>query len=80
MLCLLPASFFDHGQSICLSVLLFNKECLGCGMTRAIQHLIHVDFESAWKFNKLVVLVAPILCFLWIKWLRESWMAIRKKS
>ena len=42
----LPADFFDTGQSICLSVVLLDTECYGCGMTRAIQHLVHLDFQD----------------------------------
>ena len=73
VLWLLPASFFDKGQSLCLSVLLLNKECYGCGITRAIQHAIHFDFQTAWNYNKLVVIVAPILFFVWLKWVRDAW-------
>ena len=66
-LLILPADFFDKGQSICLSVLLFDQPCYGCGMTRAIQHLIHFDIESAMHFNKLSLIVAPVLLTLWTK-------------
>ncbi len=63
----LPATFFDHGKSLCLSVLLLNKECPGCGMTRACQHAIHFQFESAWGFNKLVLIILPVLVFIWFR-------------
>ena len=76
----LPASFFDKGQSLCLSVLLLHKECFACGITRAIQHLIHLDFEVAWHFNKLVVFVFPILAFLWLKWTYSAWRIINSKD
>jgi hypothetical protein len=61
-------------------VLLFDKECFGCGITRAIQHAIHFDFYTAWNYNKLVVIVAPVLFFLWLKWLREFWLKIKQKG
>ena len=80
VLWLLPASFFDKGQSLCLSVLLLNKECYGCGITRAIQHAIHFDFQTAWNYNKLVVIVAPILFFVWLKWVKESWLKIKQNQ
>jgi hypothetical protein len=63
----LPATFFDDGQSFCPSKFLLNKECLGCGITRSIQHAIHFEFEMAWKFNWLFVIVLPILVYIWIK-------------
>lgn len=67
ILLVLPADFFDYGQSICLSVLLLNTECYGCGMTRAIMHLLHADFSGAWGFNKLSLIVFPLLFMLYIK-------------
>jgi hypothetical protein len=67
VLLLLPADFFDHGQPMCISVLLFDRECYGCGMTRAIQHLIHFDISAAMHFNKLSLVVFPLLTFLLIK-------------
>ena len=67
ILLILPANFFDDGQSICLSILLFDKNCYACGMTRAMQHLIHLDFSTAWEFNKLVFVVIPLLSFTYIK-------------
>ena len=57
----LPANFFDHGQSICISVLLFHRTCYACGMTRAFQHLIHLEFKEAYAFNKLAFIAFPLL-------------------
>ena len=67
ILLILPADYFDYGQSICASVLLFDIECYGCGMTRAIMHFIHFDFKKAIEYNKLVTFVFPLLTLLWIK-------------
>lgn len=66
-LLILPADYFDTGKATCVSVILFDMECYGCGMTRAIQHLIHLDFASAWTFNKLSFIVFPlsIIMILW---------------
>ena len=61
VLIVLPADFFDKGDSICLSVFLFDSECYACGMTRAIQHLIHFDFSVAYAYNKLSIFVLPLL-------------------
>ena len=75
ILIILPMDYFDHGQSLCLSQVLLKKNCLGCGITRSIQHLIHFDFLVAYKLNKLVIVVFPILSFLyfkyWIKLLKQ---------
>ena len=44
-------------DSICLSLFLFDTECYACGMTRAIQHLIHFDFLTGYNYNKLSIIV-----------------------
>ncbi|MEZ4919542.1 MAG: DUF2752 domain-containing protein [Saprospiraceae bacterium] len=67
---LLPKDYFNEGEALCPSMRFFNIECYGCGMTRAMQHLSHLDFESAAYYNPLSFIVAPILAFLWVKWLR----------
>jgi hypothetical protein len=67
ILLLLPATFFDEGQSLCLSQLLAGVSCYGCGMTRAIMHLIHLDFAAAYEFNKLAFITFPVLSFLWLQ-------------
>ncbi|MBC7448560.1 MAG: DUF2752 domain-containing protein [Hymenobacteraceae bacterium] len=67
----LPADFFDHhGPTLCLSRLLLDTECPGCGMTRASMHALHLDFATAWHYNRLVVIVLPLLAWLWG---REVW-------
>jgi hypothetical protein len=67
ILVLLPADFFDEGQSICVSMILLNQECYGCGMTRGIMHLLHGNFQTAYEFNKLSFIVLPlfVLMILW---------------
>lgn len=59
-LLMLPASYFDEGQSMCLSVILLDKQCYACGMTRAVQHIIHFDFAAAAEYNKLAFMVVPL--------------------
>jgi hypothetical protein len=66
-LIILPGDFFDAGRDVCLSKLLLDIECYGCGMTRAIMHIIHLDFGNAWLFNKISFIVFPIISYLWAK-------------
>lgn len=63
---ILPADFFDHGKVICPSKRFLNLECLGCGITRGIQHALHLDFKIAWMYNKLTFIVLPIGIFIWV--------------
>lgn len=71
VLLVLPSNYFDNGQSVCVSVLLFDQECYGCGMTRGIQHLLHLDFLTAYEFNKLSLIVLPLLVYLWFNELKR---------
>lgn len=66
VLLILPTNFFDEGQSICPSKFLLDKECPGCGITRSVQHAIHFDFQAAWDFNKLIIVVLPLLIVFWV--------------
>ena len=65
VLLVLPADYFDSGESICISKFLLDLECYGCGITRAIQHLIHLDINVAMSFNKLAIVVLPLLIYQW---------------
>lgn len=75
-----PADFFDQGKSVCLSILLFNKPCHACGLTRGIMHLIHGDFETAFAFNMGSFIVLPLLAFLWIKWGIDTYKLLKVHS
>jgi len=69
VLWLLPSGFFDDaGIELCPSKFLFDIECLGCGITRAVMHFHHLEFEEAAYFNKFVFFVYPFLVFLWFSW------------
>ncbi|MDR1341225.1 MAG: DUF2752 domain-containing protein [Prevotellaceae bacterium] len=46
---------------------MFGHDCYGCGMTRAVISAIQFDFNSACIYNKLVVIVLPLLMYIWIK-------------
>ena len=55
-----------------MSKVLLQQECFGCGITRAIQHAIHFDFAGAWHYNKVVVLVLPVLILMWLNEIKKS--------
>ncbi|WP_372473369.1 DUF2752 domain-containing protein [Capnocytophaga sp. ARDL2] len=67
VLIFLPANYFDHGQSVCLSKSLAGIECWGCGSTRAAMHLLHLNFETAWNYNKMIFFIMPLLIIVWLK-------------
>jgi len=67
LLVLLPQSAFETGHGICLFKNIFDWDCPGCGMTRAIWAVAHGKFSSAVHFNRGVVIVFPLLCYLFAK-------------
>lgn len=80
ILLILPKTFFDGGESICLSKLLFNTTCYACGMARACMHLIHFDFEEAYAYNMLSFIVLPLLAVIWIQWFFKELKIVKQLS
>jgi hypothetical protein len=73
-LCLLPFLLaiwsldeLEDKHSICLFKNLFGVECYGCGITKAIIAATQLDFIRAFNYNKLIVVVMPLLVYLWGK-------------
>ncbi|GAB4132491.1 MAG: hypothetical protein Fur0041_03860 [Bacteroidia bacterium] len=92
LLWFLPADYFDTGRAACLSKVLLDRECPGCGLTRAVQHAMHFEFTAAWEFNKLVVIIFPLMVMIyfhvigryfgkeWFPFLKPFYMAEKKKK
>ena len=59
----------DEGHTLCLFRNVTGQECWGCGMTRALTSLAYLDFQAAWEYNRFVVVVAPLLLYIWVKWI-----------
>lgn len=55
--------------TLCLFKNLTGRECWGCGMTRAVVSGFKLSFKEAYSFNKRVVIVLPMLVYLWFKWI-----------
>lgn len=62
-----PVEFIEANPLPCLSKILFNQECWGCGITRACFNMLHFNVKEAILFNKAVVIVFPFVCGLYIK-------------
>lgn len=80
VLLILPADYFNDGPTLCPSMRFFHVECPGCGMTRAIMHLIHFDFDSAAYFNAGSFLAAPVFGVYWLIWIRQAVRKIRQSN
>ena len=44
-----------NGRSLCLSYNLFQKKCIGCGMTRAFIAILKLDFTRAFRYNYISI-------------------------
>jgi len=66
---LIPKEFLGETYPICLFRLILNKECPGCGTTRAFWSVLHLDFAAAYEYNKLVVITFPLLGFCLLNWI-----------
>ena len=67
ILIMLPSSYFDKGETMCLSIKIFDQPCFGCGITRSIMKVIHLKFEEAWRLNKIAFIITPIGILFWIR-------------
>lgn len=77
LLCL-PATFFDQGRSISLFELAGVEDYYSKGMTRAVMHLIHLDFSTAWEYNKLSFIVFPLIAWVWGSSFVKNYFLLRK--
>ncbi|MDR2125418.1 MAG: DUF2752 domain-containing protein [Prevotellaceae bacterium] len=67
----IPVSWLNEQHSICIFKNIFGHECYGCGMTRAVVSAIQFDFDVACHYNMLVIIVLPLLIYIWIKTLMK---------
>ncbi len=70
ILAAVPLSTLEKAPSVCLARRL-GIPCWGCGMTRAVASVLRFDWRRAWRYNPRVVVVAPILAYLWAREIRR---------
>jgi hypothetical protein len=80
ILWILPGDFFDgDGLILCPSRLFFGIECYGCGITRSVMHMHHLQFDDAVYYNILGLIVYPALIALWFYWLYKAYKRVSKE-
>ena len=67
VLFLIPFDWLVKQHSICLFKCITGKECYGCGMTRALLSAMHFRVSDAYHYNKLFIVVLPLLALVWVK-------------
>jgi hypothetical protein len=75
---LIPTDYLNDKPTICVSKLVTDEPCPGCGITRATLNLVHFKFKVAWDFNPLVYIVFPIMLMLYIQELRKTFLKVKK--
>src|SRR5437762_3271138 len=68
-----PTSLIEARRPICLIRTFFVVKCLGCGMTRVISCVFHGKFKQAFEYNKLIIVVFPLLCYVWVRAIRTEY-------
>lgn len=63
----IPVDWLIQQNSICLSKVLFHTSCYGCGITKAVILFFQGEINMALGQNRFVVIVFPLLCYLWFK-------------
>ncbi len=66
-LALVPLDLVSSGPTLCLYKRFTGADCMGCGMTRSMVSLFHLEFGAAYDFNRGIIGVAPLLIWLWVK-------------
>ena len=67
LLYLVPLDWLNKQHTICLFKNIFGLDCYGCGITRAVLSALHLNFEDAINYNIMVVIVLPLLIYIWIR-------------
>ncbi len=67
LLYFIPIEWVNKQPSICLFKNIFGFDCYGCGITRAIICGVQLNFKSAIEYNQMILLVFPILSYIWVK-------------
>ena len=70
---LIPPDWFSEQNSVCLFKNFTGRECYGCGMSRAVVYAAHFQFDNALHYNKMVMIVLPLLIYIWAKSLITLW-------
>lgn len=69
----------ESKHSICLVKNLFGIECYGCGITKAVIACVQLDLARAFNYNKLIVIVMPLIIYLAIKEIVKSIKILKQK-
>ena len=70
----------DRMPRLCLWSYLLGGPCPACGTLHALCALVHGDLSGALSFNHNVVVLAPLLVWIWFRQLGVLWLSPRSAS
>ena len=68
----IPKEYLGETYPICLYRIVLGTACIGCGTTRAVWSLLHFDFKAAYEYNKLIIIIFPVMAGCIISWILSS--------
>jgi hypothetical protein len=79
-LSIVPIEEIAFGRDLCLFKAITGRPCPGCGMTRAIASILRGDFQVSLHYNFRVIIVFPLLCYLFLKESLKLFNILRKAN
>jgi hypothetical protein len=76
----IPIDKLNGQHTVCLFKNLTGHECWGCGITRAVVSAVQFHFAAAFQYNKLIVIVFPLLVYQWGKMFVKNWIQIKASN
>jgi len=81
---LVPLDWLARQETLCLYHAITGEFCVGCGISKALVAMVQFEFQRAWSFNRLVVLVGPLLVWHWAlfaqRFILGRWFQYTRKS
>lgn len=62
-----PIDWLNKQPPTCLFRNIFDFHCYGCGITRAIISGVQLDFQGAITYNRMIIVVFPLLFYVWLR-------------
>jgi hypothetical protein len=60
LLAAVPVEVVERGPVLCMYRNILGRECLACGLTRALSCLLHGRIADAASYNRLVFVIFPL--------------------
>lgn len=71
VLFMVPLDWLQKQPTICFVKNIFGVNCFGCGITKAVISGVQLNFTKAFEYNKMVIIVLPMLMYVWFNHLKS---------